>query len=211
MKMISYRRVSTGRQAASGLGLDAQDAKIQREAAYRDWELIDIVDGKSGKDKDREGFQVAMRMLERGEADGIVVAKLDRISRSVLDLAQLLAKAAKEGWVLVVLDLGVDTSTPNGRFMAHVMGAAAELEREMISERTKDALAVVRSRGVVLGNVKRNGAEVVARVQAMRASGMTLAAIAERLTADGTPTASGKGQWRASTVKGILDRQAVAA
>lgn len=211
MRMISYRRVSTGRQAASGLGLDAQAETITAEAARRGWTLIDVVDDKSGKDTNRDGLTLALGMLARGEADGIVVAKLDRISRSLADFAGLMEKARKEGWQLVALDMGVDTTTPAGRLMVNVAASFAEYEREMISQRTKDALAQAKQRGVVLGGPRKTPVEVVARIQAEHAAGASLGAIARRLNDNATPTATGSGRWYPSTVRSLLGRKVEAA
>lgn len=213
MKMIKYLRVSTQEQAGTGYGLGAQEDAINAEASRRGWTLIDIAPdaGYSAASLNRPAIKIALDMLAAGEADGLVVAKLDRLSRSVLDFAQLMATALKGRWTIVVLDAGVDTSTPSGKLMANVMVSFAEYERELIGLRTKEGLAVARSRGVVLGNSKRNGTEVVARIVADRASGMTLTAIAAALTAEGVPTANGGARWYPSTIKGVLDRQAVAA
>src|SRR6202051_2945002 len=86
-------------------------------------------DALSGKSLDRPGLAAALAAVEAGEAAGIVVAKLDRLSRSLKDFADLMARAQASGWNLVALDLGVDLSTPSGEFMAGVMASAAQWER----------------------------------------------------------------------------------
>jgi DNA invertase Pin-like site-specific DNA recombinase len=90
-------------------------------------------------------------MLEAGQADALVVAKLDRLSRSVGDFAGLMDLARRQGWALIALDLGVDTTTPAGEMMANVMASFAQFERRVIAQRTKDALAQAKARGVRLG------------------------------------------------------------
>jgi hypothetical protein len=108
--------------------------------------------GMSGKSlSGREGLHEAIDAIERGEAEALVVSKLDRLSRSLLDFAGLMERARKRGWSLVALDLGVDTSTPSGEMMASVLATFAQFERRLIGQRTKDALAVKRAQGVVLG------------------------------------------------------------
>ena len=149
MKAISYARVSTTVQGESGLGLDDQLAKCQDYAARNGLEVLDhVVEVESAKSvAGRPLLTSTLERLRRGEADTLIVAKLDRLSRSVLDLCQLMEKADREGWTLVVIDLGVDSS-PSGRLQAHVVGAFAEYERRLIGQRTRDAMSAAKARGV---------------------------------------------------------------
>ena len=133
----------------------------------------------------------------------LVVSKLDRLSRSLLDFAGLMALSQREGWSLVALDLGVDTSTPAGEFMAAVMASAAQWERRIISQRTRDALAAKRAQGVRLGRRPEITRDVADTIRAHRASGLSFRGIAARLDADGVPTARGAG-WSASTLQRVL-------
>ena len=94
-------------------------------------------DGFSAKDLNRPGITEALEMLREGTAEALVVAKLDRVSRSVYDLAGLMKRSQDEGWGLVVLDLGLDSTTPAGRLTGHVMAAVAEWERDAIRTRTR--------------------------------------------------------------------------
>lgn len=80
-----------------------------------------------------------------------MVARLDRLSRSVLDFATVMGQARDEGWVLVALDLGVDTSQPSGQLVAHVVAAVADYEGALMGERTREAMAAARARGVHVG------------------------------------------------------------
>jgi DNA invertase Pin-like site-specific DNA recombinase len=112
----------------------------------------------------RPGLQRALAAYKAGQAGGLVVAKLDRLSRSVQQAAALLAEAEHDGWALVALDLGVDLSTPSGEVMAHVLAAIAQFERRLIGQRTKDALAVRRAQGVRLGRPAVLPAAVVDRI-----------------------------------------------
>lgn len=202
---MGYIRVSTDEQADSGLGLAAQRAAITAEAERRSWHLMAIhEDALSGKSLDRPGLAAALMAVESGEAAGIVVAKLDRLSRSLADFANLMARAQAAGWNVVALDLGVDLSTAAGEFMANVMASAAQWERRIIGQRTKDALAVKRAQGVRLGRPNVLPAEVVSRIVDAYRAGVGWSAIARALNDDGVPTAHGGRCWYPSTVRSVV-------
>lgn len=204
-KALTYLRVSTDEQAASGLGLDAQRATLAQALKAREWrhvaELAD--EGLSGKDMRRPALTQALAMLDRGEADALVVAKLDRLSRSVPDFGRLMERAKRKGWAIVALDLGVDTSTPAGELVANVMASVAQWERQVIARRTSDALQAKKAKGARLGRPVTLDPKVRARIVRERKAGRSFQVIAEKLTADGIPTARG-GRWHAETVRGIV-------
>ena len=139
MRVIGYVRVSTEEQGVSGAGLEAQRQAIAAECKRRGWELVRTIEdrGYSARDLRRPGVQEALRTLEPGEANALVVAKLDRLSRSMLDFTGLMAKAQKEGWALVALDCAVDTSTPTGEAMANMLGTFSQFERRLIGQRIR--------------------------------------------------------------------------
>jgi DNA invertase Pin-like site-specific DNA recombinase len=205
MPVIGYVRVSTSEQAESGLGLAAQESAIRSHCSRQAWQLIGIVhdDGASAKDLDRPGLSSALQRIADGEAVGLVAAKLDRLSRSVVDFANLMRWCDDARCALVALDMGVDTSTPAGRLVANVMSAVAEWERETISQRTRDAAAVRRSQGANMGRpgVRDSRPDLADRIQAERTAGSTWQAIADRLNAEGIPTVRGGLQWRVSSVQ----------
>lgn len=204
-KVIGYIRVSTREQGDSGLGLAAQRAAIEAECQRRGWELERVFeDVASAKDTVRPGLTAALAALDSGLVSGLVVAKIDRLSRSMLDFAGILKRANQRRWGLVVLDLGVDTSTPSGKLVATVIAALAEWEREQISTRTKDALSERRAQGGKLGRPSNVSADVARRVRREHEAGASLRAIAAGLNADGVPTAQGGRQWHASTVRAVL-------
>jgi DNA invertase Pin-like site-specific DNA recombinase len=207
LQVIGYVRVSTEEQGMSGAGLQAQRSVIISECERRGWTLIGIAEdiGRSGKDLKRPGVQAALEALAAGEASALVVAKLDRLSRSMLDFAQVMATARKQSWALVALDVQVDTTTPSGEAMAHMLATFSQFERRLISERTRQALAQKRAAGVRLGALPEIDAAVTERIRAERAAGKTLREIAEALNADGIPTARG-GRWHASTMQRVLAR-----
>jgi DNA invertase Pin-like site-specific DNA recombinase len=205
-RVIGYVRVSTDDQAESGAGLEAQRAAIVAECDRRGWQLVAIEqDALSGRDLRRPGLTRALEACRAGEVSGVVVAKLDRLSRSLADFANLLVEARSGGWNVVALDLGVDLATPHGEFLANVMASAAQWERRIIGQRTKDALAVKRSQGVRLGRPTLLSSDTSKRIRTLRRRGLTLARIAELLNEEGVPTATGR-TWDASGVWYVAKR-----
>ena len=208
---VGYLRVSTAEQAGSGAGLQAQRAAIEREAAHRGWVLIEMYTDAAASGRSitgRPALASALGRVEGGEAGVLVVAKLDRLSRSLLDFASLMARAQRNKWNLVALDLGIDLSTPAGEFLASVMASAAQWERRIIGQRTREALAVRKAQGVRLGRPVSLGDNVADRIRRLREQGLTLATIAETLNTDEVPTAQGGARWHASTVRSVLRRTA---
>ena len=209
VRVVSYVRVSTSEQADSGLGVEAQRIAVAAEVDRRGW--VDVSEkadlGASGKGLSRRaGLQDALAMLASGEADALMVAKLDRLSRSLLDFANLMALAKKQGWNLIALDLGIDLTSPAGEFMAGVMASAAQWERRIIGQRTKDALAVRKAEGVRLGRPPSIDQVVVDRIIAESQQGIAMAEVARRLTSEGVPTARGGRTWYPSTIQTVLRR-----
>ena len=227
MRAVGYIRVSSDEQANEGVSLDAQRAKVQGYAALYDLELlaIEVDAGASAKTLDRPALARALAMLDRGEADGLVIAKLDRLSRSVGDWDQLIARyfgerAGKKLWS--VAD-SIDTRTAAGRLVLNVLMSVAQWEREAIGERTRDALQHKIRQGERCGKVRfghdlaEDGVRLVANpteqdglalLKEMAARGMSLRAIARELTARGIPTKEGRPGWDHSSVRRILQRTA---
>ncbi len=204
MRLIAYLRVSTEEQADVGYGLDAQELELRRTFELRGWDLLELVrdEGISGSTLERPGLQRALRAIATGEADGLVVTKLDRLTRSVVDFGDLLEWFDAAGATLVALDVNVDTSTPGGRMIAQIIVVIAEWERETIAARTKAGLAAKRAKGQPTGRPSvSDRPELADRIRGMRDSGMTLQAIADQLTEEGIPTARGAAKWRPSAVQ----------
>ena len=213
MKIIAYVRVSTSEQRDSGLGLGAQRAAILREAKRRGWVEADIEwiedAGFSAKSLRRPGLGLALDALKRGDASMLVVAKTDRLSRSLLDFAGILQRAQRQGWILLALDSPADLSTPQGEAMASVLAVFAQLERRLIGQRTSDALRAKQAAGATLGRPRVLPDAVAARIVREHATGIAYAAIARQLDGEGVPTAHG-GKWAAQTVrKVVLSRASV--
>lgn len=206
-RVVGYVRVSTEEQGLSGLGLEAQRGAIVRECSQRGWQLVRIEqDIAGGARLDRPGLSSALEAIAAGEVDGLIVAKLDRLSRSVAQFSSLLERFRAHGWGLVILDLGIDTTTIMGEAMATMAATFAQVERRRIGERTREALAVSRAKGVRLGRPVVLPAAVFEQIQGLRAEGQSLSQIARTLNEARVPTAHGGRQWYASSVRAVLQR-----
>jgi len=208
-RLIGYTRVSKENLTGRGVSLDEQSEWLIQEAKRKDatLEIVSEGDGVSGKKlSNRPVLMQTLARLDKGEADGLMVKKLDRLSRSVADFLYLLERSRKGKWALVIGDLDIDTSTPLGEAMATVSATFAQLERAKIAERTKDALAHKKAQGVTLGRPVKLSEEVVLMINHLRLQGATLTRIAEEFNSRSIPTAHGGYKWHASTVKKILER-----
>ncbi|MDX6286043.1 MAG: hypothetical protein QOG53_1528 [Frankiales bacterium] len=205
LRAFGYGRCSTSEQARTGYGLTTQRRAVTTEIRNRGWELAEFIadEGESGKDLNRPGVQSVLARLAAGEAEALVVHKLDRLTRRVVDMAELLAWSVRAEVRLVIQDLGIDTGTPNGRLVATIMAGVAEWEREQISARTLDAAAVRREQGKRMGrpSVRDTNPALADRIRDERSAGKSWQAIADGLNADGTPTVRGGSMWRVSSVQ----------
>lgn len=205
--VIGYLRVSTTEQGDSGAGLAAQKRSILEAAKARGWKERDIqwaVDVASGKSRrKRPELELALETLKRGDASVLVASKVDRLSRSLSDFLGIMQVAQKQGWGLIVLDAPVDASTPAGEAMISVLAVFAQLERRLISDRTKAALAERKAEGVKVGRPSKLADDVRARIQREHGENKSLAGIARTLNAEAVATAAG-GRWHASTIRSVL-------
>jgi DNA invertase Pin-like site-specific DNA recombinase len=203
MNVIGYVRASTGRQEGSP---EAQRAAILAECKRRGWALVrfaeDVASGKSVARRPK--LLGALDAIEAGEAEGLVVSKLDRLTRSLLDSATLMERARRRGWNIVVLDQNFDLDTPGGRAMAGMLAVFAQWEREMIGARTSEALAAKRAQGVRLGRPPTLDPAVRRRIRQLHRAGHSRAEIARRLNAESVPTAQGGRRWYSSSVLAVL-------
>lgn len=204
-RVVAYCRVSTEEQGRSGLGLDAQRAAIEAEVERRGWTLVRVVEEvASGAKANRSGLAEALALIQRGEADGLVVSKLDRLSRSTAQFATMLDQFRAAGWSLVVLDVAVDTTSIIGEAMASMASVFAQMERRRIGERTRDALAQARERGVRLGRPPVLADELRERIVELRGEGRTYRQVADLLNAQHVPTAHGGARWHGETVRKVV-------
>jgi len=209
---VGYVRVSTEKQAEWGVSLEAQDAKIRAMAALQDAQLVDvIVDAESAKDLNRPGMARLLALVESRAVQTVIVAKLDRLTRSVRDLGELLERFQRRGVSLVSVAESLDTKTAAGRLVLNVMASVSQWEREAIGERTRDAMRHMQTAGQYTGgsvpfgyqllsdgqHLNPNAAEqtIVSRVGELRAAGYSLRAVAHELNAQGYTTRRGTA-WR---------------
>lgn len=205
--VLGYARVSTTEQARSGLGLDAQRAAI---GAWADRQGVKVEhhseNGTSGMLAPEQRSVLGNLLVRLADPDDaastLVVSRLDRLGRSVIDVLGLLDRAEREGWNVVMLDIAVDTTTPVGRMVATVMAAMARMERDMSAQRTRDALARKRAAGTRLGRpVSQATRNAAARIAFLTDQGMSQREIADRLTSEGWPRATAAGgRWTARAV-----------
>jgi len=199
-------------QVSDGISLDAQERQLITAAefhGFNDWELV-REEGRSGKNiKGRPKLQECFEMLEQGIVDALIVTRIDRLSRSTSDFLQIVDKSAKEGWRLILLDLNLDTSTYQGRFVTTVMSALAEMERGIIAERAKDIHKDRRQQGLVwgkdLGPKADSRDEIMNIISDCREAGMSYNKIAQKLNLEKYPTKNG-GLWYATTVSNFWKR-----
>ena len=217
MKAIGYVRVSTDEQAKSGLGLEAQIAKIKAYAELFDIELTEIImdEGISGKTLDREGLQRAIKILKDKKAEGMVIAKLDRLTRNVADLGTLVSTVFDKAELYSVSEQ-INTKNAAGRLVLNVLVSVAQWERETICERTKDALQAKKARGEktggnipfgfdeVNGKLIRNEEEqsIINEIKNLKNKGLSLRKIAGILNEKGIVTKNGKA-WTAAQIQRI--------
>ena len=208
LQVVGYVRVSTDAQGERGYGLDAQRRVIEDEALRRGWTItriyVDVASGKSTRR--RPEYAEMLHVLAGGGAHALIVAKLDRLSRSLVDFASLMGTSRAEGWSIVALDIGVDTSTPNGELIANIIMSLAQWERRIIGERTRSALAEVRASGVRLGRPRGVGSDTLQLIRVLRNSGQAYGAIASLLNREGVASGQG-GRWHAATVKLLYVRE----
>lgn len=196
--VVGYVRVSTEEQGRSGLGLEAQREAIL--AAHPAAQVMEEV--ASGKRADnRDVLQGVLSSLRKG--DTLVVAKLDRLTRSLLDFADLVQVARRRGWDLVALDQGFDLSTPNGRAMAGILAVFAEWEREIIGARISAAMRTKVAQGwCPPQHQPKIPKQVRARIRRLNRQGLSQRKIAEVLNGEGVPAVGTR--WHKETVARVL-------
>lgn len=227
MRVILYCRVSTREQADSGVSLEAQSAKLTAYASLYELEVAETIEdaGESAKSLNRPGLQRALTMLRRGEADGLAVVKLDRLTRSIADW-QLLIDAyfgEKVGKQLFSVADSIDTRTAAGRLVLNVLLSVAQWEREATGERTREALRHKIKNRERVGKIRfgydlaadgralvpnAGEQEAIRWMMQLRADGLTLRQIAAALSDRGIPTKEGREAWTHSAVGYILRRVA---
>ena len=221
MKVIGYTRVSTREQAEDGVSLAMQEERVRAYCTARDWQCEQIITdaGETGTKLTRPGLQQVIALCSSGATEGVVVLKLDRLTRSVKDLGYLIEDVfEKNGVAFTSVQDNFDTTTANGRLVLNILGTVAQWERDIISERTSLALQHKKANGQVYGQVpfgfslgadgetlEKNPEQqrAVTQMKRWRRAGASLRGIAGKLTSRGVATQNG-GRWAAATVAGIL-------
>jgi site-specific DNA recombinase len=213
MKTIIYSRVSTGRQAEEGASLDMQRKQLQAYAVAYGLEIVaELSDDVSAKSLERAGLQAGLDMLRAGMAEALLVYKLDRLTRSVVDMGWLIAEyfGEKKPWRLMSLSDSLDTKSANGRLMINLLTTVAQWERETNGERVRAVNKVLKERGRKLGGRRPFGARVVdgmlvrdeAEVRAyhdmvaMQRRGVSTAGIAQIVAEEYGVSISPAGVWK---------------
>jgi len=202
-------------QVEDGISLDAQEKQL-RYAAESQGYTVEMLreEGRSGKSiQGRPILKKALEDLDEGRAQALFVTRLDRLARSTRDFLDIVDRSHKNGWRLALLDLGLDTATYQGRFVVTIMSAMAEMERGMISLRSKDIHQDRRNNGKVwgvdLGPLPLISETVVERIERERNLGLSYKMIADNLNSDAIPTVLGGEKWYASTVRKAFLRKAL--
>lgn len=221
MRAVTYSRVSTEEQGTNGVSLANQADKCKLQAQLSDMEIVaEIVDsGKSAKNLNRPGIQQIMGMVKRKEIDAVIIFKLDRLTRSVSDLSNLIGTFAKYGVSLISVKDSLDTHSAAGRMVINLLGTISQWERETIGERTADALGFKKSEGKKYTGIVPYGfqlegqsyveeskeQEVIREIVRLRdVTGLSFQGIADYLNGVGTPTRKGKG-WNNGTIRDIYN------
>src|SRR2546422_4556631 len=155
MRAIGYVRVSTDKQAEDGVSLEVQEVKIRAMGVVQGAELLDLIvdGGESAKNLARPGMERLLALVNERKVDTVIIAKLDRLTRSVRDLCDLLELFDKKGVALISVAESLDTGSAAGRLVITIMAAVSEWERLTIGERTKAAMQYMKSNGDCVGNI----------------------------------------------------------
>jgi site-specific DNA recombinase len=218
IKAIGYIRVSTDEQAKEGVSLENQEQKIRDYCKLKDFEIIEIIQdaGISAKNLRRPGAQKVLEMAQEKIIDAVVVYKLDRMFRSTVDALETTKQFDKWNVSFHSIEETIDTKSAMGKFFFTLTAALAEMEREIIGERTKDVLQRKKANGEVYGHVPfgfkkfkgkllNNDAEqkIVQTVLGMRQKGLNYSMISKELNQMGFKTKKGN-QWYPQTVKNVI-------
>lgn len=217
---VGYVRVSTEKQADLGVSLDAQTERIRAMAVVRGTQIDDVIvdAGESAKSLNRPGMIRLMKLIETGRVETVIIAKLDRLTRSVADLAELLKTFERRGVSLVSVADSLDTRSASGRLLLNIMVSVSQWEREAIGERTREALRHKQSKSERVGTVPygyracKDGIhvepdaseqETIAEIGRLHGVGLTLREVSTELNRRGFRTRRG-GPWRFQYVAPVV-------
>jgi site-specific DNA recombinase len=221
MKAVAYTRVSTIGQAEKGVSMEDQKQKIIQYADLYGFSISEFVmdGGESAKNLNRPGVQRILAMMKQHEIDAVIVAKLDRLTRSVRDLADIVELANRKNISLISVNEHIDTGTAAGRMILNMLGVISQWERETIGERTQTALEYKKSIGKAYNGVSLYGyrncggnlipneteQEIIDVVMNLHKNKHFVSEICRRLEEKGFKTRCGKTRWHSKVVKKIIE------
>lgn len=221
MKAVGYIRVSTNEQATEGISLSHQEAKIRAYAALHEMDLVEVISdaGISAKTVDKRlGAKRVIDLASTGEVEVIIVYKLDRMFRNAAEALRISQELNDMGVALHSVTERLDTQSAMGKFFFTIMAAAAEMERNLISERTRDALNHKKALGKVFNHppygydidgdllvINKEEQLIIKRIERLDGEDQSLQSIATELNDAGIKTKKGKA-WFPQTVKGVLEK-----
>ena len=223
MNAVGYIRVSTSEQAKEGVSLAHQSSKIRAYANLNDLTLISIIEdaGMSGKNLNRPGINMLMNLIDTKVIETIIVYKLDRLSRKVKDTLELIENFDKKGITFHSITEKIDTKSAMGKFFLNITASLAQMERDLISERTIDALKYKKSKMEKTGGdipfgydvteenilIKNSDEQkVISLIRRSRKKGDSLRTICRKLEEKGIRTKTGLLKWQPKVVSAILKR-----
>ena len=226
MRVVGYIRVSTNKQQESGLSLSAQETKIRQYCDLYDLDLAEIIvdAGESAKTLNRDGIQKAINLLKSGSVEGLIVTKLDRLTRSIRDLNVLIEEVFSSSSLFSVNDQ-VDTRSASGRLILNILMSVSQWERESTAQRTSTAMQELKRKGKYTGGKTPLGwqinaagdevpdedeQELISIVRGYIASRLSYSTIASKLTEAEFTSRTGSAKFSKSAVKRINDAETTA-
>jgi DNA invertase Pin-like site-specific DNA recombinase len=196
--LVGYLRIAPRERTEARPGLALQRAALDRAARERGWDLVRVEeDVRSGRSLRRPGLRSALAACRAGEAEGIAVARLDRLTYSLTDLAEIVREAVDGDFTIVSLDPDVDLASDGGRAVGEVLAEAATWQPRAIT-------TAGRALAGRPGRPSSTPPAVADRIRDLRGQGMTLQAICDTLNADGVPTPRGGAEWRPTSLRSVL-------
>ena len=197
-KLVGYVRIGPRERDDERPSLDIQRRGLENAAQAKGWELVRVEeDVRSGRSLRRPGLRAALAACRAGEAEGIAVARLDRLTYSLSDLAELVREAVEGGYTIVSLQPSVDIASDGGRAVGEVLAEAATWQPRAIA--TAGRALTGRP-----GRPSSTPAAVAERIRDLRAQGMTLQAICDTLNREEIPTPRGGAEWRPTSLRSVL-------
>jgi DNA invertase Pin-like site-specific DNA recombinase len=205
----AYIRVSTDLQAESGLSLEHQEKTAREAIEKHGWELgliCEEVISSTKPIKKRRKLNRLLEDLDKGEYDVLLVTRLDRLCRSGREFLNIVHRSQEYDWQIVCLDPPLDLTSPYGKMMAGMFALCAELEVELTRQRTREAMAVRKQKGLPVGGMPAfSDGITIDAICRLKSQGKSNRQIASILTMEGVPTSRG-GIWYPETVRRVHQR-----